>query len=89
MPKDGFFMPFIAIVRERGKCGMNAFFETRDDALTCVVSEGLTFPMHLHPQLELFFVLSGETKEADLADSAVQPTFVLGSVADYLSILQE
>ena len=40
---------------------MNAFFETRDDALTCVVSEGLTFPMHLHPQLELFFVLSGET----------------------------
>ena len=34
-------------------------------------------------------VLSGETKEADLAGSAVQPTFVLGSVADYLSILQE
>lgn len=61
MPKDGFFVPFIAIVRERGKYGMNAFFETRDDALTCVVSEGLTFPMHLHPQLELFFVLSGET----------------------------
>ncbi len=40
---------------------MNAFFETRDDALTSVVAEGLSFPLHLHPQLELFFVLSGET----------------------------
>ena len=39
--------------------------------------------------LDTVLVLSGETKEADLAGSAVQPTFVLGSVADYLSILQE
>lgn len=39
--------------------------------------------------IDTVLVLSGETKEADLADSAVQPTFVLGSVADYLSILQE
>lgn len=40
---------------------MNAFFETRDDALMSTVAEGLSFPLHLHPQLELFFVLSGET----------------------------
>ena len=39
--------------------------------------------------IDTVLVLSGETKEADLAGSAVQPTFVLGSVADYLSILQE
>ena len=39
--------------------------------------------------IDTVLVLSGETKETDLAGSAVQPTFVLGSVADYLSILQE
>ena len=39
--------------------------------------------------IDTVLVLSGETKEADLAGSAVQPTFVLGSVAEYLSILQE
>ena len=39
--------------------------------------------------IDTVLVLSGETKEADLAGSAVQPTLVLGSVADYLSILQE
>ena len=39
--------------------------------------------------IDTVLVLSGETKEADLVGSAVQPTFVLGSVADYLSILQE
>jgi len=39
--------------------------------------------------IDTLLVLSGETKEADLVGSAVQPTFVLGSVADYLSILQE
>lgn len=39
--------------------------------------------------IDTVLVLSGETKEADLAGSAVQPTFVLSSVADYLSILQE
>ena len=39
--------------------------------------------------IDTVLVLSGETKKADLAGSAVQPTFVLGSVADYLSILQE
>lgn len=41
---------------------MNAFFETRDEVLTSVVAERLSFPLHLHPQLELFFVLSGETR---------------------------
>lgn len=39
--------------------------------------------------IDTVLVLSGETKEADLVGSAVQPTFVLGSVAEYLSILQE
>ena len=39
--------------------------------------------------IDTVLVLSGETKEADLAGSAVQPTFVLGSVAEYLSIVQE
>lgn len=39
--------------------------------------------------IDTVLVLSGETKEADLAGSAVQPTFVLGSVVEYLSILQE
>ena len=37
--------------------------------------------------IDAVLVLSGETREADLAGSAVQPTFVLGSVAEYLSIL--
>ena len=63
MPKDSFFVTYVAIKQKEGKGGarMNAFFETRDDALTSVVAEGLSFPLHLHPQLELFFVLSGET----------------------------
>ena len=63
MPKDSFFVPYVAIKQKEAKGGarMNAFFETRDDALTSVVAEGLSFPLHLHPQLELFFVLSGET----------------------------
>ncbi len=41
---------------------MNAFFETRDEGLTSIVAERLSFPLHLHPQLELYFVLSGETR---------------------------
>lgn len=47
-------------MKERGG-DVDAFFEARDDALTCAVAERLSFPLHLHPQLELFFVLSGET----------------------------
>ena len=39
--------------------------------------------------IDTVLVLSGETREADLAGSTVQPSFVLGSVADYLKLLQE
>lgn len=41
---------------------MYAYFEDRrDNAFACNTTRGLTFPMHLHPQAELFFALHGET----------------------------
>lgn len=40
---------------------MHAFFESRKDSLTSDVIENINFPLHLHPDMELFFVFSGET----------------------------
>ena len=38
---------------------MHAFVEARHEPLSIHLSTGLTFPLHLHPQLELFLVLTG------------------------------
>ncbi|MGI6254794.1 MAG: AraC family transcriptional regulator [Acutalibacter sp.] len=40
---------------------MHAFFETRNEPLSAHVSTELTFPLHLHPQLELFLLLKGRS----------------------------
>lgn len=40
---------------------MNAFFENRDKNLFAIDSHGLSFPLHLHPHPELFYLVSGET----------------------------
>ena len=40
---------------------MHAFFEARQEPFSIHRSKGLTFPLHLHPQLELFLVLSGSS----------------------------
>lgn len=40
---------------------MHAFFETREEPLSAHVSTELAFPLHLHPQLELFLVLKGRS----------------------------
>lgn len=40
---------------------MHAFFENRAESFETHISLGLSYPLHLHPHLELFFVLSGET----------------------------
>lgn len=40
---------------------MYAFFENRQDGFLAQDTHGLTFPFHLHPHLELFLALSGET----------------------------
>lgn len=41
---------------------MYPFFEIRSDLLHVSVSDNLSFPLHLHPHLELFFLSSGETE---------------------------
>jgi AraC-like DNA-binding protein len=40
---------------------MHAFFEARKEPFSIHVAKDLTFPLHLHPQLELFLVLSGKS----------------------------
>lgn len=40
---------------------MHAFFENRAERFDTHTSRGLSYPLHLHPHLELFFMLSGET----------------------------
>ena len=40
---------------------MHAFVEARHEPLSIHLSTGLTFPLHLHPQLELFLVLTGSS----------------------------
>ena len=40
---------------------MHAFFENRPDSFRAFVSTGLSFPLHLHPQLEMYLIVSGET----------------------------
>lgn len=62
MPEDGFFMPNIAkcVFCVRGR-RMHAFFENRPDSFRAFVSTGLSFPLHLHPQLEMYLIVSGET----------------------------
>jgi len=40
---------------------MHAFFENRAERFDTYISRGLSYPLHLHPHLELFFMLSGET----------------------------
>ena len=40
---------------------MHAFVEARREPLSIHLSTGLTFPLHLHPQLELFLVLTGSS----------------------------
>lgn len=40
---------------------MHAFFENRADRFETHTSRGLSYPLHLHPHLELFFMLSGKT----------------------------
>lgn len=40
---------------------MHAFFEARQDPFSIHIARDLTFPLHLHPQLELFLVLSGKS----------------------------
>lgn len=40
---------------------MHAFFEARKEPFSIHVARDLTFPLHLHPQLELFLVLSGKS----------------------------
>ncbi|MBR2948761.1 MAG: AraC family transcriptional regulator [Lachnospiraceae bacterium] len=39
---------------------MHAFFEKRETHFHAFRSPGLTFPLHLHPQLELYLCLSGQ-----------------------------
>ena len=39
---------------------MRAFFETRNESLTTEITENTIFPLHLHPQVEFYYVLSGE-----------------------------
>ena len=68
--------PGVAFCQRLAEAGCKAIIYTD---IACGVNAGI----------DTVLVLSGETKEADLAGSAVQPTFVLGSVAEYLSILQE
>ena len=68
--------PGVAFCKRLAEAGCTAIIYTD---IACGVNAGI----------DTVLVLSGETKEADLVGSAVQPTFVLGSVADYLSILQE
>jgi len=40
---------------------MHAFFEKRSNHFQAGPSPGLTFPLHLHPQLELYLCISGES----------------------------
>ena len=40
---------------------MHAFFEARKEPFSIHESKDLTFPLHLHPQLELFLVLGGKS----------------------------
>lgn len=40
---------------------MHAFFEAREEPLSAHVSADLAFPLHLHPQLELFLLLKGRS----------------------------
>lgn len=50
---------------------MHAFFEMRKEPLTSIVTENMNFPMHLHPQIELFFIISGETSVTVRGESRV------------------
>ena len=74
---------------EMALAAMEKFGCTKEE--TCLIGDRLytDIACGVNAGIDTVLVLSGETKEADLAGSAVQPTFVLGSVADYLSILQE
>lgn len=60
LPKDGKFMPKIAEFRRL----YARFFENRNDNLFVHKSEALNFPLHLHQQLEIFYVTKGKTKVA-------------------------
>lgn len=42
---------------------VHAYFENRENVpFVSTTTHGMTFPLHLHPQLELFFGLEGETR---------------------------
>ena len=56
---------------------MHAFVEARHEPLSIHLSTGLTFPLHLHPQLELFLVLTGSSSVTVRGQ-----TQVLGPAAD-------
>lgn len=50
---------------------MNAFFEARTESLTSIVTDNMDFPMHLHPQTEIFYVLSGELRVTVRGESRI------------------
>ena len=62
MPEMQCNVPNIAIAQsDRGE-GMHAFFETNQESVVAVMTEGMHFPMHLHSHLEMYLLLSGRAE---------------------------